>query len=354
MHIRELAETLGVSTRAIRFYEEQSLVRPRKHPGNGYRLYGPKDVRRLQTVISLREVGMTIEEIRGVLERWDEGDEDEVQHALELKRSVMFAQFVELLHNIKATDRMIERMKRGESAATETWFETAKELRALKALRANWRDHWNFDRQAEVHDDLTLHGRDSWNRHPSYLHTLRSIVDWVRPRKGERGLDAGVGTGNLAGLFVAEGIDMAGVDQSKMMLKRCNAKFPSVETKLGNFLAIPYLDHTFDFIVSSYALHHLTDEQKRLALDEMRRVAKPHGRICLADLMFEDEGHRTAYLDRLREQGQDERIGWIERHFFADRSALLDWFEREGYVVKTKAIHEILHLIYAVPARISY
>lgn len=59
-------------------------------------------------------------------------------------------------------------------------------------------------------------------------------------------LDAGTGTGNLAGLFAEKGIRMAGVDQSNGMLKRCRSKFPQVETRLGNLMSIPYMDGTFD------------------------------------------------------------------------------------------------------------
>jgi putative AdoMet-dependent methyltransferase len=68
---------------------------------------------------------------------------------------------------------------------------------------------------------------------------------------------------------------MAGIDQSKEMLKQCGRKYPQMDLKLGNFLAIPYLDGQFDFAVTSFALHHISDEQKLLALDEMRRVLKP-------------------------------------------------------------------------------
>ncbi|WP_445668056.1 class I SAM-dependent methyltransferase [Paenibacillus sp. FSL H3-0333] len=44
-----------------------------------------------------------------------------------------------------------------------------------------------------------------------------------------------------------------------------------------------------DFIVLSFALHHLTSDRMLLAIQEMRRVLKPHGRICIADLMIDGE-----------------------------------------------------------------
>jgi SAM-dependent methyltransferase len=53
-------------------------------------------------------------------------------------------------------------------------------------------------------------------------------VKRVAAGSGEYGLDAGTGTGNLAGLFAEAGIRMVGVDQSNEMLKRCRSKFPQV------------------------------------------------------------------------------------------------------------------------------
>ena len=49
----ELAKLSGVSVRTLHYYEEQGLLRPQRRP-NGYRDYGPDDVRRLQQVLLYR------------------------------------------------------------------------------------------------------------------------------------------------------------------------------------------------------------------------------------------------------------------------------------------------------------
>ncbi|WP_262384582.1 class I SAM-dependent methyltransferase [Paenibacillus terrae] len=142
----------------------------------------------------------------------------------------------------------------------------------------------------------------------------------------EYGLDAG--TGNLAGLFAEEGIRMAGVDQSNEMLKpSCRSKFPLVEKRLGNLMSIPYMDGTFDFVVSSYALHHLTGEQKIYALSEMQRTLKPHGRICIVDLMV-DVAELLEAGEKVSAPGKEESELPV---YCAERSRMLDWFDRHGY-----------------------
>jgi len=159
-------------------------------------------------------------------------------------------------------------------------------------------------------------------------------VKRAAPVRGERGLDIGTGTGNLAGLCLEAGAAMAAVDQSKEMLKACRRKFPEVETRLGNFLALPYLDGRFDFVVSSFALRHLTGSQMLLAVQEMRRVLKPHGRICIADLMT---------------IGESGACGSSETGL--PLPALLDALETNGYITKLDQMGERLHVVLAVPVR---
>ncbi|MBW5446354.1 MerR family transcriptional regulator [Cohnella sp. CFH 77786] len=354
MRIQELARKLNLSQRAIRFYEEKGMIRPRKNPDTRYRSFGEADARRLQTIMSLREIGMPVEEIKALLDELDRGKRDEVLHALELQRSMMFSQFVELKHNMHTADRIIERMKKEEEFVWEDIYELTRGLRRLRELRSAWRDHWDFDGQAPLHDELVRDGGQPFNAHPAYDAALRLIAEWTNPRKAEQGLDIGTGTGNLAGLFLDRGIEMSAIDQSIGMLKQCQRKFPSLDTKLGNFLAIPYMDHTFDFAVSSYAMHHLTDDQKLLALDEMRRVLKPHGRVCFADLMFVNEEKRSSYLRKLEAKGKTDIVARIESEYYADRSRILQWFDDYDYVTKVRQLTDLLHIVYAVPSRMAY
>lgn len=50
MNIKEAASRLGISARAIRFYEEKGLIQPAKQVSNGYRTYTENDIWRLQTI----------------------------------------------------------------------------------------------------------------------------------------------------------------------------------------------------------------------------------------------------------------------------------------------------------------
>lgn len=64
MRIKDIAGKLNISARAIRFYEQKGLISPRKQEENRYRLFTEEDAWRLQTIIALREVGMSVKEIK--------------------------------------------------------------------------------------------------------------------------------------------------------------------------------------------------------------------------------------------------------------------------------------------------
>lgn len=330
MRIKEAAERLGISERAIRFYEKQGLLSPSRQQHNGYRAFGEEDIWRLQTIVALREAGVPIADIRTALAEIDAKDSGRLTELLELQRSVMFAKWVEMKQMIETADRMIETLRQNRMLPLDDMYQLAESSRILREQRA-WEDRWGFDELAGDHDRLV---REDKTKYPDYDEALRLIVKRAAPVRGERGLDIGTGTGNLAGLCLEAGAAMAAVDQSKEMLKACRRKFPEVETRLGNFLALPYLDGRFDFVVSSFALRHLTGSQMLLAVQEMRRVLKPHGRICIADLMT---------------IGESGACGSSETGL--PLPALLDALETNGYITKLDQMGERLHVVLAVPVR---
>ncbi|MEU6038063.1 MerR family transcriptional regulator [Actinomadura sp. NPDC047616] len=63
MLIGELARATGTTTRALRYYEEQGLLRPERS-ANGYRTYGDDAVRVVANIRLLLAAGLTTEDLR--------------------------------------------------------------------------------------------------------------------------------------------------------------------------------------------------------------------------------------------------------------------------------------------------
>ena len=64
MKINQVAELVDITKKNIRFYEDQGLVDPDRDPTNGYREYTLKDVENLKQIKLLRQLGVSIENIR--------------------------------------------------------------------------------------------------------------------------------------------------------------------------------------------------------------------------------------------------------------------------------------------------
>lgn len=72
IHIGMLAKRAGVSTSAIRYYESEGLLRSRRLP-NGYRVYDENAILELHFVRRTQGLGITLKEIRRLLEMWRSG-----------------------------------------------------------------------------------------------------------------------------------------------------------------------------------------------------------------------------------------------------------------------------------------
>jgi MerR family transcriptional regulator, thiopeptide resistance regulator len=69
LKVGELARRTGLTIRTLHHYDEIGLLRPSLHTEVGHRLYTAGDVARLQLVLSLRQLGFSLEEVRGCLDR---------------------------------------------------------------------------------------------------------------------------------------------------------------------------------------------------------------------------------------------------------------------------------------------
>ena len=64
MKINQAAELAGITSKNIRFYEDQGLITPARDAGNGYRDYSMEDVEQLCRIKLLRMLGISCENIR--------------------------------------------------------------------------------------------------------------------------------------------------------------------------------------------------------------------------------------------------------------------------------------------------
>lgn len=109
--VGELSRLTGVTVRALHHYDEIGLVVPSHRTAAGYRLYDEEDVRRLQQVLVLREVGVPLEEIARAI---DGGARDEV---LRRQREALVARRAQLDAMLASLD--VALLKKGTTMMTD-------------------------------------------------------------------------------------------------------------------------------------------------------------------------------------------------------------------------------------------
>lgn len=94
--VKEVARLTGVSVRALHHYDEIGLLTPSERTGKGYRLYDEDDLLRLQQILIGRELGLSLEQIRRLLD--DPGFD---------RRRALLSQRAELQRRAQQTEAML-------------------------------------------------------------------------------------------------------------------------------------------------------------------------------------------------------------------------------------------------------
>jgi ubiquinone/menaquinone biosynthesis C-methylase UbiE len=108
---------------------------------------------------------------------------------------------------------------------------------------------------------------------------------------GSTVVDIGAGTGQFAIAAAPVCARVIAVDVSGVMLERLRAKLAgagatNVELVQAGFLSYEHRGGPPDFVYSRYALHHLPDFWKALALRRMRGMLRAGGVLRLSDLVY--------------------------------------------------------------------
>ena len=151
-------------------------------------------------------------------------------------------------------------------------------------------NHTGFDLWADGYDK-TVGLSDEADTYPfaGYRKILGSIFRTVLEVPNAAVLDIGFGTGTLTVRLYERGCSIYGQDFSSRMLELAAAKMPNAHLYQGDFskgLAEPLRNRRYDFIIATYALHHLTDPQKVAFLSSLRVQLNEGGKLLIGDVAF--------------------------------------------------------------------
>jgi ubiquinone/menaquinone biosynthesis C-methylase UbiE len=134
-----------------------------------------------------------------------------------------------------------------------------------------------FSRWAKPFADLPLHSEAD-----SMARTLAACT----PREDSAILDVACGPGILACALAEKAGRVTGIDMTPAMIEQARLRqaaqgLDNVEWRIGDAVALPFGDESFDRVVTRYSFHHMLDPFRVLA--EMVRVCRAGGRIVVID-----------------------------------------------------------------------
>jgi DNA-binding transcriptional MerR regulator len=122
--ISDLAQEFALTTRAIRFYEDEGLISPTREGRN--RVYGARERTRLKLILRGKRLGLSLSEIREILDLYETDLDESPQlrkfvEVLERRRALLLQQredieavLAELDPLLKQSRRTLERGPRGK------------------------------------------------------------------------------------------------------------------------------------------------------------------------------------------------------------------------------------------------
>ena len=192
-------------------------------------------------------------------------------------------------------------------------------------------DSKGFDLWAENYD-VQVGLADENNDYPfaGYKDILGQIYAQIMAAGPGRVLDVGVGTATLAAKLHQAGHEVVGVDFSEEMLKIAARKMPGARLICHDFeegLPKELAGQKFDFIVLTYALHHLEDGAKCEFIREVLGYLAPKGTLIIGDIAFETAEARDKCRADCGEDSWDDDEFYIAWADFAER--LKGWCKAE-------------------------
>jgi DNA-binding transcriptional MerR regulator len=112
--IQQAAAQTGLSTHALRYYEQIGLIPPVKRAANGHRRYRVTDLGWVDYVLCLKSVGMPLEDIKRYVTLQSEDDEATLAERVQLlenHRQAIRYQIGELQANLTMIETKIERYR---------------------------------------------------------------------------------------------------------------------------------------------------------------------------------------------------------------------------------------------------
>lgn len=147
-----------------------------------------------------------------------------------------------------------------------------------------------------------------------YKDVLNTIYNIVHKREKAKILDIGFGTGILTKKLYDDDYEIYGIDFSQNMIEIAKEKMPLASLIKYDFskgLPEEIKDKSFDYIISTYAMHHLEDEEKNEFIEKLENYLNEDGKIIIGDIAFKTRELLEKCKANYNEYWDDEEVYFV-------------------------------------------
>ncbi|WP_125152207.1 MerR family transcriptional regulator [Clostridium rectalis] len=270
--VGEFAKKAGVTIRTLRYYDKIGLLVPTDYSELGYRLYSKQDFAKLQKILTLKFIGLSLEEIGDIM-KYDINDKD-FKKSLYIQKQIIEEKIRHMFTVVKAIDETIHMVNEEDTLNWNKFINIINVLSMDKKWVEQYKNASNLRARINLHEKFSSN-KQGW---------MQWCFQQLNLKDKDTVLELGCGDAtfwvkNLK--YIPKDLGIVLTDYSQGMLK--DAK-NNLENKAGKFKFkvvnaenIPYEDNKFDIVIANHMLYHVDNVDK--ALSEIKRVLKPEGRF---------------------------------------------------------------------------
>lgn len=260
----KFAKLANVTERTIRYYDKIGLLKPSFVMENGYRYYTDEDLLKLQRIISLKNLGFSLEEIYPMTLKNDKQSlEDSLKLQIELVNKKIHS-----LENLKETLKNTSRLVREDHVEWDKIITLLQLSKYDEEIIEQYRTSKNLDVRIQLHEKYS-HNKLGW------FNWLYSQIDFSH---ANRILEIGCGDGKL---WENKTLDFR--NREVFLSDASSGMIEEVKKKLGDDFSfmifdceqIPFKKNYFDIVIANHVLFYLKD--LNLGLKEIERVLADGG-----------------------------------------------------------------------------
>lgn len=268
--IGRFADVAGVTLRTLRYYDKIGLLKPCSYNNSGHRLYDRKDFASLQKIMTLKFIGLSLDEISNII-KYDTADLD-FKKSLEIQSKII----EEKIHHMNMIRNSIEdAIHIVNETDGDNWGKFIKIINIIN-LDSRWLEQ--YENASNLRARIKIHELYSTNK----IGWMEWYFDKLDIKSNAKILEIGCGDGAFwykNSKRIPKNWEITLTDFSDGMLREAQ-KFLDKNSQNFDFKKvdaenITYNDETFDVVIANHVLSQVSNIEK--AISEISRVTKING-----------------------------------------------------------------------------